>query len=410
MRASWLLVLGACGEGIFIEVRRPPDVAADRVELLVADELCSLGGDPCEGIQPQAFPMKVGDAEHIFFRDALDPFVGVYGDTDTVVFQLSPGAVTLPLVVAVGSVGSEITSVAVMKDIIDLTLNPVRYEAVLAAADPLTETGARPGSYAAVAWPDDRNTLDCFGVEGPEGLFFIVPDEDHDCDRVERECDPLWYLGVGPGSERCVTRNQNLGNACVAGGLACSEDPAVPEDGRCIPEPYCVPDELCDPACDRTDTSCLAGQLATAGIPRLKCTFRGEQADANLVQCANTRPVPLAPVVNVVSCPEPPRFVGLDDQVPTPFDVATESLDIGAASFHVSKHIADPCQTEVEFLGTAPLGFQTNLALEIVVGVGPEKRAMLVPATFEIQPDCKAPVGCVLEPASELDGVFNCAD
>src|SRR5687768_14496729 len=165
MRACWLLVLvGACGEGIFIEVRRPPGIEAQTVELIVADEVCSLGSDgqgndiPCvDGIRPEGFPMKVGTAETIFFRDGTDPFAGAFGDTDTVIFQLSPGDRVLPVVVAVGKTDGVITSVAVMKSVIDLRRNPMRYQVDLEPAVPLAQNQGDDRRTAYV-WPRNSET------------------------------------------------------------------------------------------------------------------------------------------------------------------------------------------------------------------------------------------------------------
>ena len=419
MRACWLLVLlGACGEGIFIEVRRPPGVEAETVELIVADEVCSLGTDsqgediPClDGIRPEGFPTKVGTAETIFFRDATDPFAGAYGDSDTVIFQLSPGDRVLPVVVAVGKTNGVITSLAVMKTVIDLRRNPMRYVVDLEPAVPLAQNQDM-GPRTAYAWPRNSETIDCLAVNGPEGQLFLVPDDDHDCDRVaeDRECDPLDYLAVTRDPQRCTTHNPELMGACTVGFRTCNEaDVTTPAD--CKPEAFCVPDAMCVLPCESTDEACQAAELVELPSPRISCVFRGEFDGVNLTKCGNSQPAGFqASVANVAVCPAPPRFIDLPN-VSTAYAGALDQLDLGETSFRVITHEAAPCKIELEFEGTAPgMRFETNLALEFsVVGeTSATARKLLVPATFSIEPDCLGESFCTIDDPGLLDNVFAC--
>ena len=417
MRACWLLVLlGACGEGIFIEVRRPPGVEAEVVELIVADEACSLGKDsqgqdiPCtEGIRPEMFPMKVGDEDTIFFRDATDPFAGAFGETDTVVFQLSPGDQVLPVVVAVGKTGGQITSLAVMKTVIDLRRNPIRYVVDLEPAVPLAQNQQGDGR-SAFAWPRSSETIECLAFAGPEGLLFIVPDDDHDCDRVaqDRECDAFDYLATTRAPQRCVTHHPELMGACAVGFTTCSELPDAPP-ADCKPEAFCVPDAMCEPPCESTDEACQATELVTLPSPRLACTFRGEFDGVNLTKCPDSRPVVLSTMVpNIQACPFPPRFIDLPN-VTTAYADGTTELDIGETHFRVIAHEPVPCKIAIEFDGVAPgMRFETQLAIEFaVVGSSASARKLLLPATFSIEPNCAAESFCVLDPGIQ-DNVFAC--
>lgn len=416
MRACWLLVLGACGEGIFIEVHRPPGVEADQVALLIAKDPCALydRDDPgCDGVQPEGLIRKYGSKDDLFFRDALDVFAGEFDDTNLVVFQLDPGDKTLPVVIAVGTIGGQVTSVAVMEDIIDLRRNPIRYRADLEPVEVLGNVDPEPGHTAAIAWPRTAPNLECFGVVTAKGRpLFLLNADDPDCDQVPQpECDPLAFRAVTPTAEHCVTRDPKLMNACVAGSIPCVEDPNNINVGRCLGSPTCMPDAVCTDPCGFDDKACHLTKITGAQTPRITCRFRGEPAGATMQPCSTIPELPLDQLLGVGSCQRAPRFIGLPAAATDPFAIGLDTHDVGGAEFRVEKFVEEPCEISLGWNGTVPNARLTDvLALEVFVRspTGAPRR-MILPATFEIDPVCDpSEAACSLDGAGTSDLVFAC--
>jgi hypothetical protein len=408
MRARWLvlaLALAACEEGLFIEVHRPADVTADRVQLLIADRPCELDGERCTTMQPEGVRTLEGE---VYFRDAVYESIAELDDDGVAVFQLGRTDLTLPLVIAVGLVDGQPTSVAVMKQTIDLSRHAAVYRVELEPAVPLGST--QPGTRAVVEGARDARTLECLGVDGPEGPLFVVPADDPDCDGVAPpECDPLAYLGASITDHHCTTKNGDLGGACTAGHEVCREDPSS-NAPACTTERYCVPDALCGNGCGR-DEACHAATLATLERPRLHCKLPGQDVDqlGRIRPCNDAPPVVLALPID---CVRPPRFVDLGPPAPAAvFDAGESQLQLDDVTFRVDEFSANPgCTIELEWNGELTTGSNRlafPLAIDLAFTINGEGRRVLFPATFEITQSCDATVvGCQFEDVN--DAVIAC--
>jgi hypothetical protein len=317
MRWAWLWIAACaagCGsDGIFIEVAPPPGVALDRVELVIGDRDCALGGEICEGVQPPMIDRDLGAQGNLWFSaNEVDDFSAELSG-GSASFQLAVAAGEAQILVLGKDAQGEVVAGAVMLPI-DLIESPVKYQVQLAPVEALRPPGGgTPGTVGLLQWQNPVTGVRCVGLhdhDSDRGPVFVLPESDPDCDGVsaERECAPLDYVATPEASPdvlpNCAAPAPVAGvPACVLGNSACDERPAAPLSSCSHTDEACIGSSVCEVCGDATgfEFAQCARELLTfqdaQNIPsHLECTLEVESdKQGHYRPCANGLSSPQVP-------------------------------------------------------------------------------------------------------------------
>ncbi len=422
------VALVACDDGIFIEVKAPPGMHLDRVELIVGNRDCSIGRDgaqrSCNGVQPPGFTEHLGDVGDVFFRDDEARDYSAAAENGTASFQLEVGEGELQII-AIGTAGDTVTGAAVMVTV-DLSKHPVRYVTELLPAEDLeNHPSSRTGAGVKIWRRSDK--IACAGVddyESSRGPVFIVPESDPDCDEITQqpECDPLAHLTPGfapdPSDPKCAAQfpaTSDGGNACMLGGPGCSEMPVA--RSQCATTNVCVPSAMCSMCSGNSfDESCATMVFKSPATAHATCTF-GVERDANneFIACTNSEaraPLAIDPAIKR-ACLGPPLLA----EIGRSGFAATVDIDQNGhvVTFGAENHSA-LCTFDITWSGQVdPTNVGVDAISELVLDLSfPEAQPIpahevLLPVRVQFIEDCMTLQNkCILDPLATDDPIFNC--
>lgn len=412
---SLLAILAACDDSVWIEIRVPDGLAVDEVELFLAVDHCKKSGEACKGVRPWqgASPSVMFIPGTVFEHNTDITFVAPVSD-GSASFRLAASSARLPALMAIGiSNASDRPAVGgVVLGPLDLSLGARHVISTLEPVDPGTRVFRWPD-------PDDpqRAQVGCAGVRhGTDPATFVVSPDDWDCDGYANdapvECDPLVYKSASTGQDvDCATSVARVGDVCVLGVGACVDGVG----GECQPtsRDRCVPQQLCDDACQSTD--CLDQSFRAAPV-RIECTFPVTR-DATFTVCGpdNRRSVtlPLNPTAPFACLGTPGLTANLLDEAPgsvLDFDAAGVS-----AMFKVFPLNNTICELGFEFGTGAGLDFeQAQFALHVPLGTELTAGTMLIPVELKLteitQAECDggASVATCVPMRLPGDSILNC--
>jgi hypothetical protein len=347
------------------------ETCATSVELYLGAQACdpktNTAGITCASIAPPdgtfALPGKV------WFRDALTPETAEVKNGKAT-FQLRADTpTTLPIVIAVGKVGSGMVQMGVgtatLHDLTIPTSNARVITTALTPATPAAPSSPRsPGDHV-LFWSKSTPPSSCVmvehGNETPVTRDFVVPAEDPDCDDVPGvptpECNPAAFDGtnmVGGARDRPDCFSSSGGPACTLGSFGCMD--GVPTtNSTCSPpqsqaQRTCIPQGFCATGCNMFDDACMRNQLAAATPPaRVECKVPTVLSLGNLGLCinGNQATIDLGAEFSAGSCPNPQ--IGA-----LPGTVFDDHHPFGGATMKLSS-AARPCQFTVTWTdGTRP--------------------------------------------------------
>ncbi|MEO8551421.1 MAG: hypothetical protein ABI678_15695, partial [Kofleriaceae bacterium] len=277
-----LVGLGACEthHGIVVLVQTP-SVEVRAIRLYVGT------GDPTTTSLTPSSKVQVDDAEY-WVRDPgnTSDVVTVDGQTE-LRFVFETDAV-IPVAIAVGyDDHQQPIAAGLAHDLAPVDGNDFTgYELVLTA--PIAALGAQGEPMQLALWSPDLATsaydAACAGVvvAGEEHPYFVVSEEDQDCDglldNAPLECNPDVYLGMrpaNPGEASCLVSSSGPAheNDCELGGEPCTDN--VPRGtGMCVASHTCVPFELCTLCGGSFDCAADlqgAGHTDLAALVRYEC-------------------------------------------------------------------------------------------------------------------------------------------
>jgi hypothetical protein len=427
---TWLLgcavAVGGCDDSIYIEVRVPPELTADTVELFLALDPCKVAdrdgdGEPdrCDGIAPPgAEGVHLGN--EVYLRDFGDALVTSIDGDRSAWFQLEAGDRTIPVVIAVATLASDPETergVAVFKEIV-LSDGPKRIVADLVDARPLGD----PSGNGVEVWRSGRAI--CAGADRtPGNPVFVVPDLDHDCDGfVADDCDALAHgatIPLSPLPPTCVgvfpATPDNQG-ACMLGAPACTDGMGV--TNACVQSNICVPKATC--GCEGVEdlAGCVAASYKTL-TTRISClapVMLGR--DQSLIPCDGVAGAMFADFDNDLFAQADcgaPGFTTVDepfvDYASTSPVLALETGNGQIVNFGVSS-LENRCRFKLDWTEPANALVSTVGRLRSVIQLpstdtasGEDKLLVLpIDVTFV---DCGTTPTCTLE-AEVFDPIVNC--
>jgi hypothetical protein len=289
------LVVAGCQDLHGVEVIvQPENPAVTSVRLFVG-----LGDATTTSLTTNA-NVQVDDAMY-WPRDpnnATDVVTGVDG-TGEVRF-LFDTADAIPAVIAVGY-GNDHTPIAAGA-LTDLELRDGSFTGYeLPLIGPVAPLGAQDAQLQLGLWsPPDRapSAYDaaCAGivVAGADHPYFIVTDQDQDCDGLGNddmdECTPDAYLGTrpaDPSETSCLVMEQGvLGtDQCKLGGATCT-DKLPRNENMCVASHTCTPEQLCTLCAMSFDCAAdISAQIAM--VDHYECVL-GRKADDSICQTTFT--------------------------------------------------------------------------------------------------------------------------
>ena len=417
-----------CGDGIFIEVKPPPGVVVDRVELIIGDRPCRLSDKDCEGVQPPQvdryvlgdmyYRVEPGDGRREFGAPVID---GVAQ------FQLAVGTGEVEIL-ALGSSETEGVIAAGIMIPIDLATAPVRYLVQLEPVVAPVDAPDTAGGVGATVWTSSAGAR-CVGVNdfASRGPVFIVPESDTDCDGATLECDPLNHLASRPpdltAPVQCAIDGTDDLDACVLGHAGCDE--SVTLQACTATEPtLCVGDAVCDQCGSKSGAEFVACSrnvltLQTTSPPgHFQCVLEVQpDAAGGFMPCGNAEfvfPTINAQGVIALDCVTA-EFASLDQPftglAPTVMvDTGnTNPVSLGALTIGGQR-----CQFELHWSGrvdasavsvTTP---HAHALVGITINVPGDNRVVMFPLDLKYLNQCTDTVKqCVFVPAPN-DGIINC--
>lgn len=425
MRALSLVVLVGCaGDGVIVEVDTA-GLGVTSVELVLSDRICEdpLRGGDCASIQGPNFKLALGQQGDIFSRDASAKIVVEDGLAR---FELPSEDNVLRMGFALGrDAQGVIVGSAVMDNTLDLSAGPVIYRVALDPTEPLRERLFDPSRAAAAQWGEgDR----CVGVQPlrttvGQRPFFILPDDDPDCDgrhtTDDGECDPLWFDGMlfdENSAMHCAQPSMTLqGAPCVVGHIPQCVEGDVSEIGCVEPPLRCVPDPLCK-ACATDDTPCQNQLLASPAIEtRIDCSI---PASITLDEDLGTSCIANGFFIDATSLPTldgnatciSAEFVktpnmAIDAEVDSKADFGNARVEIGL--------VTPACEIKFKWEGTIAAATVTALhsVLVVHVDVSGQRREIWLPINFRASTACAEPTSvstCTFQGAPGADAITAC--
>lgn len=370
------------------------ETCATSVELYLGAQACdpktNTAGITCASIAPPP-DGKFALPGNVWFRDALAPEIAEV-KRGKATFQLRADTpTTLPIVIAVGKVGSGASQMGVgTATLHDLTI-PANGARVLTTALTMVGSPKMPGDRV-LFWSKSTPPSSCVMVEhggtSPMTRDFVVPAEDPDCDDIPMpECNPAAFDGtnmVGGARDRPDCFSSSGGPACTLGSFGCMD--GVPgTNSTCSPPESqaprtCLPQGFCGGGCNMFDDACMRNQLATATPPaRIECKVPTVMSLGNLGLCinGNQATIDLGAEFSAGSCPDP-QIGALPG---TGFD---DHHTFGGATIKLSS-ATRPCQFTITWTdGTRPtlaLNDAGMLRFEPEVG-----STLLLPIVFQFLP------------------------
>ncbi len=424
------VVLGACDDGVVIEVRPAPGTKPGSVDIYLGLDPCLKNDDPntpCDALQPPGAKQALrGD---VFFRDANETFT-VDADADGIArlkLKSSEAGAQLPIIVAV----DDAQSMAAIALDVDLDKTS-RYVMELAPAKGSLGTGQPAGVYLQIWNKMKEPKTSCLGFELVStddnntrnvDRYFVVPKEDPDCDDFDAsnfECNPLAYQATSsPSIDKvsCVKAFAEPVSACRLGGPGCVD--GVQGSTVCGPSEFCVPNTFCTTCSNRTTAAdlrtCLASTIAaTTGTPHIECGLPMQLSSDNthLDPCEGAATFLYDATASVGTCLDGPALIekpgameplAFVDQIELPGD------QNGATSIMFRMRRDSGCNYKMEWGGQA--GLQAVLLEPAVARFATEQSSLLVPIHFTVVKDgCVAPFSCHLEGfTNRTDDLWRCA-
>lgn len=414
--------VAGCDNSIYVEVRVPPGMQADTVELFIAVDSCTVkDGEPCNGIAPPGAGGR-HQGDEVYLRDLPEALVSSVGGDRSAWFKLASGDHRVPVIIAVGTIGTDPdqleAGVAILRPL-ELSNGPLHLVADLVPARPLGD----PKGNGVKVWRSNGEI--CVGADRePQAPVFIVSDFDRDCDGFTEaaECDPLAHLATitRPAEPPTCVRNfatSANGGACRLGAPKCTD--GSPIAGDCGATNICVPSALCQ--CETSPAAMLESCLVdgfTSSLLRLECIVPAEpDVDGNLVSCTGSLglvPTDLEATVfrGQADCGTP-QFGSL--QTPLANFSQVLSVDTGQGlivDFNV-KNQQSRCKFDLEW--TAPASavagpaFRSIIAVPALNTTSGEDKVLILPLVVKFA-DCLQEARCEIVPDGTQDTISHCAD
>jgi hypothetical protein len=290
LAAAW--VVAACDGGLVVEVIVPEGMAADQVELFVADRDCKVEVDgefqTCRELTPDTGFRIASDEIYFSDQDGIPPQPA--DGPGTYVFRLERGKQdTIPLMIAVASTTEGPSGSAILQEW-SFSEGPLRLQVNLDEAQNFFG-GNDPDVRGVHVWRSGPAA--CVAVERPSNdVVFLVSSSDPDCDGYldrdapapNTECNPLAWesrVPVPPFGISCLRETEDI--ECLLGGAACIDGAGVQ---ACAPTDQCVPIENCDGCTNAMDVSeCLSQLRTTAPMAAIACDVTGLETAGGLLTC-----------------------------------------------------------------------------------------------------------------------------
>jgi len=413
------LLVTACDDSVWIEIRVPDGLAVDEVELFIARDACKDDGGDCKGVRPwtgtdtSVQPFVAGA---VFEHNQDLTFVAPVRD-GSASFRIAASDDRLPALMAIG-----VQNAADRPAVGGITL--AELDMSLGARHLIATLEPAGNTTRVFRWPDPadpaREQVGCAGVRhSTDPATFVVSPGDWDCDTFPNdaptECAPLVFKSAAASQEiDCAepVARSGVGDVCALGKGTCVDgvgrgcDPEAPHD-------LCVPQELCDSACK--SASCLEQKFVDAP-PRIECTFPAVRGPNGFVVCgpngrrsATTKISPNNPF----PCLGTP---GLTQTLLDPNPVPILGFDAAGvpASFEVATVVGPTCELGFELGIGAGLGFgRARFALHVPLGNGATSK-MLIPVELTLMEvssaDCEAEITTATCTPMKIDtdSILNC--